>query len=615
MNLVIGERDRVGLVGRNGAGKSTMLKIIAGETQPHEGNVSRPNGTTLGFLHQEMDIPKGKTVMAETMTAFAEAKSLERRIKEMNDEMATRTDYSSDSYTQLIQDFTEASERFHLLGGESMRANAERILKGLGFQQGDFDRLTDEFSGGWQMRIELAKMLLQRPDYLLLDEPTNHLDIESILWLEKFLVEYSGAIVVISHDRTFLDNVTQRTVEVELGNLYDYKAPYSKFVALRAERREKQLAAYQNQQQVIAQRQKTINRFMAKATKTKMAQSMQKQLDKMERVEVAEEDIAAMNIRFPKAPRSGDVVTQARKLTKRYGDLLVLDKVDLTVERGERVAFVGQNGQGKTTLAKILVGKLNESGGEAELGHNVSIGYYAQNQSDTLQPGRTLLETMEDHSPPEMRTSLRNILGAFLFSGEDHDKKVSVLSGGERARLAMACMLLRPFNLLVLDEPTNHLDMISKDVLKSALLKYDGAVIVVSHDREFLGGLTDRTVEFRDHKLHEYLGDVNYFLEKRALDDMRQVEMATVVETTRESSAQNGELSHEERKQRMRKVSNAEKKVERLEREIKKLEVDMAKPEFYEREDYQKTMDRHAQLKKDLAAAEEAWEQAVEELG
>jgi ATP-binding cassette subfamily F protein 3 len=615
VNTVIQEGEKIGLVGRNGAGKSTLMKIIAGEISPQEGNIARPGTSTLGFLHQEMDIPKGKTVMEESLTAFDHLRKLEARMEQMNHDIATRTDYESDGYMQLLTEFAEANERFQLLGGESMQADTERVLKGLGFKQTDFDRLTDEFSGGWQMRIELAKMLLQRPDYLLLDEPTNHLDIESIIWLEKFLKTYAGAVITISHDKQFLDNTTKRTLEVELGKLYDYKAAYSKYMQLKAERMEKMQSTYSNQQKVIAQRERTINRFMAKATKTKMAQSMQKQLDKMERVELVETDVASMNLRFPDPPRSGQIVVEGEDLTKNYGDLKVLTDVDFKIERGERVAFVGQNGQGKSTLAKIIVQNIPASDGKLDLGHNVQIGYYAQNQSDTLDSNLTLLETMENYSPPELRTRLRNILGAFMFTGEDVDKKVSVLSGGERARLALACLLLNPFNLLVLDEPTNHLDMISKDVLKQALLDYKGTMIVVSHDRDFLADLTDLTLEFRDRQLHRYLGDVNYFLEKRALDDMRSVEMqstSSTPQTATPAAPVTPELSHEDRKNLMRAVSQAEKKIERIEEKIGKLEATMAKPEFYHQTDADKVMQEHGQLKKDLETAMEDWEVAQE---
>ncbi len=615
INVTIGNRDKVGLVGRNGAGKSTLLKIIAGEQSPQEGQVVRPSESTLGFLHQEMELPLGKTVIDEAMTAFAEAMKMEERMAVINDEMAERTDYESEGYHQLIEEFTSLNERFQLVGGTSMQAEAEKVLKGLGFKDTDMGRLVDEFSGGWKMRIELAKMLLQRPDYLLLDEPTNHLDIESILWLETFLRDYSGAVILISHDKEFLDVITKRTVEVELGKLFDYKASYSDFVALREERREKQRAAYENQQRVIAEKERTINRFMAKATKTKMAQSMQKQLDKMDRIEIDDADTATMNIRFPAAPRSGQVVVEAKDLKKAYGDILVLDEVDFKMDRGDRVAFVGQNGQGKTTLAKILINELPYTGGTVKLGHNVTVGYYAQNQSDTLHGSRTVLETMEDEAPAEMRPQVRNILGAFMFSGEDVEKKVSVLSGGERARLAMACLLLNPFNLLVLDEPTNHLDILSKDVLKQALKDYDGSLIVVSHDREFLSDLTNRTVEFRDRHLYEYIGDVNAFLEKRQLDNMRDVEkQSKAAKTTPSPQTPKPTLSYEERKQLQRAISNAEKKVERLEENIDKMEKAMADPAFYERDDSEKKMKEYGQMKQDLEAAMGEWEEAQSEM-
>ncbi|MEM9888171.1 MAG: ABC-F family ATP-binding cassette domain-containing protein [Bacteroidota bacterium] len=613
INVVVQPGEKIGLVGRNGAGKSTLLKIISGDLSPQEGNVARPSSSTLGFLYQEMDLPKGKSVMEETLTAFENLRKLETRIEEINEEMARRTDYESDSYMNLLNEFSEVNDRFQLLGGESMQADAERVLKGLGFQQTDFTRKTDEFSGGWQMRIELAKMLLQQPDYLLLDEPTNHLDIESIIWLEKFLKTYAGSVITISHDKEFLNNTTKRTIEVELGNLYDYKAAYSKYIALKAERREKMQATYSNQQKVIAQRERTINRFMAKATKTKMAQSMQKQLDKMERVEVADMDVATMNIRFAPAPRSGQIVVEGKDVVKSYGSLNVLNGVNFKLERGERVAFVGQNGQGKSTLAKIIVQNLDSTGGELNVGHNVQIGYYAQNQSDTLDSDSTLLETMERYSPPELRPRLRNILGAFLFSGEDVDKKVSVLSGGERARLALACLLLNPFNLLVLDEPTNHLDMLSKEVLKNALINYDGTLIVVSHDRDFLTDLTELTLEFRDKQLHKYLGDVNYFLEKRALDDMRAVELQASKSTQTEKITPKKQLSREERKQLMRAISQAEKKVERLEEKIAKLESQMSEELFYSQPNANTIIQEHGQLKKALDLAMEEWEKVQSE--
>ncbi len=610
VNLVVNDKDKVGLVGRNGAGKSTLLKILAGHLSPQRGSVALPKERTMAFLHQDIDIPLGKTIHQIACSAFEEVVHLQKALEGMQTEMEERTDYESDSYAQLIQRFTEVGERLETLGAGSMEAEIEKVLKGLGFSQQDFQRLVDEFSGGWQMRAELARMLLQKPDYLLLDEPTNHLDIESILWLEDFLKNHPGAVITISHDKEFLDRTTHRTVEVELGKLYDYKAPYRKYVALKADRMEKQRSAFDNQQRVIAQKERTINRFMAKATKTKMAQSMQKQLDKMDRVELDEEDIKGMNIQFPPSPRAGEILVKARKLSKSYGKKEVLKDIDFQLERGERVAFVGQNGQGKTTLAKMLVNDLPPSDGDLDWGHNLQVGYYAQNQADALHSGLTLLETMEQHSPPEMRPRLRSILGAFLFTKEDVDKKVSVLSGGERARLALACLLLKPFNLLVLDEPTNHLDMISKDILKMALRDYDGALIVVSHDREFLSDLTDRTLEFRNRKLFDHLGDVNYFLEKRQLDNMREVEKSTPTAKAVEPDPTVRELSFEERKQIMRQASNAEKSVERLEREAKQIEDKMADPDFFNSSDKDHWITRYKAVKSQLESAMEEWEEA-----
>jgi ATP-binding cassette, subfamily F, member 3 len=615
LNFVIKDKDRVGLVGRNGAGKSTLLKVIAGNISPDTGKVARPGSSSLAFLHQEIELPKGRTVKEEAMTAFNEVRELEQRLEVLHEAMATRTDYDSDSYIDMLDEFAHLNDRFLLIGGTEIEPATERVLKGLGFKSSDLNRRTEEFSGGWQMRVELAKMLLGQPDYLLLDEPTNHLDIESILWLESFLKDYHGAIITISHDRQFLDTVTNRTLEIELGKMHEYKASYSKYVLLRKERREMLQASFDNQQRVIAQKEKTINRFMAKASKTKMAQSMQKQLNKMERVEMDQEDVAAMNIRFPQAPRSGQVVVEAHEVVKKYGDALILDAIDLKIERGERLAFVGQNGQGKTTLAKILIRELSETSGTIKLGHNVQIGYYAQNQSESLHPHLTLLETMESMSPPEMRTQLRGILGAFMFSGADTDKKVSVLSGGERARLAMACLLLRPFNLLVLDEPTNHLDMLSKDVLKRALQEYDGAMIVVSHDREFLAGLTDKTIEFRDRRLYEYLGDVNYFLDKRALDNMRAVELMDKPNGTKSAATPQPELNNEEKKKLQRVVQQAEKKIDRIEEEIKVFEKKMAQPDFYQLPDVDAQLKYYQGKKAELDQVMEEWANAQEALG
>ena len=624
VNFVITDKDRVGLVGRNGAGKSTILKIIAKMMSPHEGSISIPNQSTIGFLHQDMELPKGKTVIAEAMTAFDRVKELEERIEEINDELGHRTDYESDSYNNILIELSEATEQFQMLGGMTMQAEAEKILSGLGFKTSDMDRLTDEFSGGWQMRIELTKMLLQRPDYLLLDEPTNHLDIESILWLEQFLKGYEGAVITISHDKTFLDNVTKRTIEIELGNLYDYKANYTKFKVLQAERREKQAAAFKNQQREIEHTEKLIEKFRAKANKAKMAQSLIKQLDKMNRIELDISANSTMKIRFMPAPRSGEIVVDVENMIKSYGDLTVLNGVDFQLERGQRIAFVGQNGQGKTTLSKIIAAVEGHTAGKAETGYNVEIGYYAQNQAEAFHKNETVLQTLEGIAPPELRTRVRGILGSFMFSGDDVEKKVSVLSGGERARLAMACLLLKPFNLLILDEPTNHLDIPSKEVLKEALMKYDGALIVVSHDRDFLEGLTDRTLEFRDKKLYDYIGDVKAFLEKRQLDNMREVELRQKKQKAAVAKAKavavntpKPELTYEERKELQKKkkklernVQNTERKIERLEEEVEKWEIKMADPNFYSQSDSDAQIAKYKKVQADLETVMEEWEEA-----
>lgn len=607
ISFTIGERDRIGLAGRNGAGKSTLLKILTGyRVSIDGGNISKPNGSTIGYLHQDMLMPGGKTIMEETMTAFDEVKQLEVHLEDLNKQLTEREDYESDEYMNIIHELSEATERLHAIGADSAKINAEKVLKGLGFKEKDFDRPTDEFSGGWKMRIELAKMLLTKPEYLFLDEPTNHLDIESIMWLEDFLSDYPGAVVVVSHDKAFLDKVTKRTLELELGKMFDYKANYSKYVELRAERRELLNNAAKNQAKMIEQRERTINRFMAKATKTSMAQSMQKQLDKVERIEIDDEDISAMNIKFPIAPRSGQVVVEAEKLVKSYGDTTILNEIELKLDRGDRVSFVGQNGQGKTTLAKILINKESLTGGELKLGHNVQVGYYAQNQAEALSPNLTLEETMLNAAPPEMRTRTRAILGAFMFSGDDATKKVSVLSGGERARLALACMMLQPFNLLVLDEPTNHLDMISKSVLKEAIMQFDGTIIIVSHDRDFLAGLTNRTIEFRDKKLYEYLGDINYFLEKRQLDNMREVE-----QKTSELKSDNGQKTSTQNTSRTvpnPHIQKTEKRIAELEKEIATMNKRMGETDFYTSKDSAQYITKYEKLKKELDVEMEKWE-------
>lgn len=614
VSLTIGNDDKVGLVGRNGAGKSTLMRILAGFQIPDEGTVSRPSSSTLNFLHQDIEIDKSKSVREEAMTAFQHLKDLELEIEKITNDLGERTDFETPQYLQMVQSLSDAEERFRMLGGDKAEASTEVILKGLGFKPIDFDKNLGTFSGGWQMRVELAKMLLRQPNYLFLDEPTNHLDIESIIWLEQYLRQYQGAVVVISHDKRFLDQVCQRTIEIELGSVYDYKASYSKFELLKQDRMEKQEAAFRNQQRVIAQKEKTINRFMAKASKTKMAQSMQKQLDKMDRVVLDQSDTATMNLRFPPAPRSGQVVLDIQKLSKSYGPKKVLENINLKIDRGERIAFVGQNGQGKTTLARIIVNELQASGGELNLGHNVQIGYYAQDQAEALHSNMTLLENLEQEAPAELQPRLRAILGAFMFSGDDVHKKVSVLSGGERARLALAALLLKPFNLLVLDEPTNHLDMLSKEVLKNALQEYDGTLITVSHDRDFLAGISTKTIEFRDHKLFEYLGDVNFFLQKKQLDDMRMVEMrqpnATLPSNKQSENVATIKVDQAERRRRQRALQKAEKEIERIENNLTELEAKMAEPTFYGSKESESILSEYASLKSRLDQTMEAWEEA-----
>lgn len=625
ISFAVHEGDRIGLVGLNGAGKSTLLKIIAGELSPQEGDVVRPKGSTIGFLHQDMSLPKGKTVLQETLSILSDVKAIEAKIEDINHQIETRTDYESESYLNLFNELDELNERYRVMGGQGIQVDAEKILMGLGFMTSDFDRLTDEFSGGWQMRIELTKMLLQRPDFLLLDEPTNHLDIESIIWLEQFLGTYEGAVVVISHDKTFLDNVTKRTIEIELGKTYDYKANYTKYLTLQAERRVLQQNAFENQQKEIARKEQLIDRFRAKANKAKMAQSLIKELKRMDKIELDTVNGSKMQLTFQPAPRSGEVVVSVKDVTKTYGDLNVLNEVNLEVIRGERLAFVGKNGEGKSTLSKIILGKI-QAEGKAELGYNVEVGYYAQNQAETLDPKLTVLETIDRVSPHDMRTKLRNILGSFLFSGEDVDKKVSVLSGGERARLALACMLLRPINLLVLDEPTNHLDIRSKDVLKDAIMRYDGTLIIVSHDRDFLEGLTDKVIEFNNKKLKTYLGDVKYFLEKRALDTFREVSLGKAGKTDTakantpvdQAAPKKPKLEGKEFQQRQRQlkkdIQNAERKINRLEGELKDCEEKMADMSIMGTAEYDQLVLKYEQTKKKLEETMERWETAEMEL-
>ena len=524
ISFLINPKDRIGLVGKNGAGKTTLLRIITGEQQPTSGAVTINGECTIGYLPQTMRVADTTTLVEETAKAFDEVLRLEAEIESLTREIAERTDYESADYEQLLHRLNDAQDRYHILGGETRDADIEKTLLGLGFKREDFGRATSEFSGGWRMRIELAKLLLRRPSIFLLDEPTNHLDIESIQWLEEYLKNYNGAVLLISHDRAFLDNVTNRTVELSLGKITDYKVPYSKYVVLRAERRAQQLAAYENQQRMIEKTEEFIEKFRYKPTKSNQVQSRIKQLERLERLEVEEEDLATLNIKFPPAPRSGQIVAEINEAGMSFGSKHVFSGANFTIEKGDRIAFVGRNGEGKTTLARMLVGQLTPTEGSIRIGANVNIGYYAQNQDDLMDGEFTVYDTLDRVAVGDIRTRLRDILGAFLFRGEDIDKKVKVLSGGERARLAMARMMLEPRNLLVLDEQTNHMDMRSKDILKNAILKYDGTVVVVSHDREFLDGMVDKVYEFRDGGVKEYLGGIYYFLEKRKLESLQEIE-------------------------------------------------------------------------------------------
>ena len=524
ISFLINPKDRIGLVGKNGAGKTTLLRIITGEQQPTSGAVTLNGDCTIGYLPQTMRVADTTTLVEETAKAFGEVLRLEAEIDALTREIAGRTDYESAAYEQLLHRLNDAQDHYHILGGETRDADIEKTLLGLGFKRSDFGRATSEFSGGWRMRIELAKLLLRRPSIFLLDEPTNHLDIESIQWLEEYLRGYNGAVLLISHDRAFLDNVTNRTVELSLGKIYDYKVSYSKYVVLRAERRAQQLAAYENQQRMIEKTEEFIEKFRYKPTKSNQVQSRIKQLERLERLEVEEEDLATLNIKFPPAPRSGQIVAEIRDAGMSFGEKHVFSGANFTIGKGDRIALVGRNGEGKTTLARMLVGQLTPTEGSVRLGANVNIGYYAQNQDDLMDGEFTVYDTLDRVAVGDIRTRLRDILGAFLFRGEDIDKKVKVLSGGERARLAMARMMLEPRNLLVLDEPTNHMDMRSKDILKNAIMKYDGTVVVVSHDREFLDGMVEKVYEFRDGGVKEYLGGIYYFLEKRKIESLREIE-------------------------------------------------------------------------------------------
>ena len=581
ISFLINPKDRIGLVGRNGAGKTTLLRIITGEQQPTSGHVTLNGECTIGYLPQTMRVADTTTLAEETAKAFDEVLRLEAEIASLTREIAERTDYESAGYEQLLHRLNDAQDHYHILGGETRDADIEKTLLGLGFKRSDFGRATSEFSGGWRMRIELAKLLLRRPSIFLLDEPTNHLDIESIQWLEEYLRNYNGAVLLISHDRAFLDNVTNRTVELSLGKITDYKVSYSKYVVLRAERRAQQMAAYENQQRMIEKTEEFIEKFRYKPTKSNQVQSRIKQLERLDRLEIEEEDLATLNIKFPPAPRSGQIVAEISEAGMSFGEKHVFSGANFVIEKGDRIALVGRNGEGKTTLARMLIGQLTPTEGSVRLGANVNIGYYAQNQDDLMDGDFTVYDTLDRVAVGDIRTRLRDILGAFLFRGEDIDKKVKVLSGGERARLAMARMMLEPRNLLILDEPTNHMDMRSKDILKSAIMKYDGTVVVVSHDREFLDGMVQKVYEFRDGGVKEYLGGIYYFLEKRKLESLQEIERRDApakmpAKGDEPKPAVSGKLSYEQRKEQEKQLRKAKKVVETIEAELADIEKRIA---------------------------------------
>ena len=623
ITYVINKKDRIALVGKNGAGKSTMLKIIAGLQQPTSGTVNIPKDMTIGYLPQQMQISDSRTVMKEAEQAFAHIFELQSRIDRMNRELSNRTDYDSQDYHDLIERVTDANEQLTMIGAANYQAEIEKTLMGLGFVREDFDRPTSEFSGGWRMRIELAKLLLQRPDVLLLDEPTNHLDIESIQWLENFLATRANAVVLVSHDRAFIDAVTTRTIEISLGRIYDYKVNYSKYVQLRAERLEQQQRAFENQQKQIQDTEAFIERFRYKATKAVQVQSRIKQLEKIDRIEVDEVDTSRLNLKFPPAPRSGDFPVIAQGVGKTYGNHVVFANADFTIRRGEKVAFVGKNGEGKSTLVKCIMGEIDYDG-TLKIGHNVKIGYFAQNQAQLLDENLTVFDTIDRVAVVDIRTKIRDILGAFMFGGEASDKKVKVLSGGEKTRLAMIRLLLEPVNLLILDEPTNHLDMKTKDILKQAIKDFNGTVIVVSHDREFLDGLVDKVYEFGNKRIKEHLGGIYDFLQRKKMETLQDLERnnnvgsKSVSNNSGDKEISETKLSYEERKELQRQIkrlekaiADNEKRVEQIEAEIQSVEEQLASPEGAS--DTQ-LYEKHGALKKTLDEVMENWTELSEQL-
>ena len=596
--------DRAGLIGKNGAGKSTLLKLLSKETEMDSGSIAYEKDLKIGFLKQDIDFDKGRTVLDEAYQAFSEIKTLEQKQNEINTQLSQRTDYESQAYLELINDLSDVNDRYELIGGYNYQGHTEKILQGLGFKREDFSKSTDTFSGGWRMRIELAKLLLQSNDLLLLDEPTNHLDIESIIWLENFLKSFLGAVVIVSHDKMFLNNVTNRTIDISLGRIYDFNKPYSKYLVLREEIKSQQISAQKNQEKHIQHTEKLIQKFKAKASKASMAQSLIKKIEKIDRIEVDQDDNSVMKLNFNISINPGKVVTEIENLSKNYGDNMVLSDVNLLIERKSKIAFVGQNGQGKSTLAKIMVGELTPSSGNSKLGHNVQIGYFAQNQAEYLDGSKTVLQTMIDSANETNRSKVRDVLGSFLFKGDDVEKYVRVLSGGERNRLALAKLLLQPFNVLVMDEPTNHLDIKSKSVLKQALVKFDGTLILVSHDRDFLQNLTNKVYEFKSQKIKEYLGDIDYYLNQRKIEDFREIEKKDKVISLKKNKNINNSKDRELKK----RISNIESKISKLENEISVIDKDLEN-------DYQKTISRnnffsnYEKKKSDLDLLMKKWEE------
>ncbi len=616
VSFLVNKQDRIGLAGRNGAGKSTMLKIIAGEQGCDSGQVTKPNNFTIGYLPQDMTHQPGKTVFEETASAFAEVQTIEKKLEHINKEVATRTDYESDAYMQLLHDLHEYNERLNALGGYALHGEIETTLLGLGFERNEFNRMTEEFSGGWRMRIELAKLLLMKPDLLLLDEPTNHLDIESIQWLEDFLKNYFGAVVMVSHDKAFLDNITTRTIEITMGRIYDYKSNYSKYLLLRKERKESQVQAAKNQQKYIEKTEALINKFRAKKDKASFAQSLIKKLDKLEVVEVDEDDTSSIKFKFPPSPRASRMVVSAEDTKKQYGEKVIFSHVNFKIDRGDRVAFVGRNGEGKSTMSKIIIGEETHEG-SLKVGDTVDIGYYAQNQAEILNGEKTVFETIDEAAQGESRKNTRAILGSFLFGGDDVHKKVKVLSGGEKGRLAMCKLLLQPHSLLVLDEPTNHLDMRSKDVLKQALIQYDGTLILVSHDRDFLQGLTNRVFEFRGGNVKQHAGDINEYLRDRQVVSFRQIEQE--VKNVKVEEKPKIDLEDKQKEKNIRdiqsQISKQEKKIEKIESEIKIMDEKLANPTTYnEVVSDQETFANYGKLKKQLEEEIKKWEELQKKL-